>query len=261
VRRLAACALLIGLVAGCRPDTVAVSFHPKVGSTYRYVIDVKAISTTRLDGTAPDRKVEQVQLVAEHTVLSARRTGVRVRVSVGQPGQAAQSFVVRFDRSAQLQSIESAEGASAEIVGALGVPEIFPGATGPPAGRDLAPGDRWHVDRSVDVPGTEVPSRLRVDGRLVELGVVGKEDVARLESTARLPLRASAAASGGLLVLDGVQQIHQRASYDLDDGAVRRARTTTTGSFDIQVRPPEGTVATPVSGKLDVRVTSTTRRL
>lgn len=261
MRRLAGCALLLGFLVGCRPDTVAVAFRPKVGTTYRYVIDVKATSTTTLEGSDADRKVEDLRLVAEHTVLAAGPKGVRVRVLVGEPGTTAQAFVVRFDRAAQLQSIESVEGASAEIVGALGVPEIFPGATGAPAGRELAPGDRWHVDREVDVPGAEVPSRLRVEGRLVELGLAGDEKVARVSSTARLPLRASAGASGGLLVLDGTQRIAQRATYDLDDGAVRRASTTTTGRFHIQVRPPAGTIATPVPGTLDVRVTSSTRRL
>jgi hypothetical protein len=78
---------------------------------------------------------------------------------------------------------------------------------------------------------------------------------------ADLPLRASAVASGGLLVLDGTQHITQQATYDLDDGAIRGATTTTVGRFDVQVRPPAGTIATPVPGTLDVRVTSTTKRL
>jgi hypothetical protein len=261
VRRLAACALLLGVLAGCKPDTVVVSFRPKVGTTYRYVIDVKSTSTTAIQGSAPDTKVEQVQLLAEHTVLESGPDGVRVRVRVGEPGAAPQSFVVRFDRSAQLESIESAEDASAEIVGALGVPEIFPGATGPPAGRRLAPGDRWHVDARVEVPGTERASRLRVDGRLAELGLAGDAEVARIRSTAHLPLRATASASGGLLVLDGDQRIDQRATYDLDDGSVRSAHTTTTGHFEIEVQPPSGTIAAAVPGTLDVRVTSSTRRL
>jgi hypothetical protein len=261
VRRLAACALLLGLLAGCRPDTVAVSFRPKVGTTYRYEIRVKATSITSLEGSAPARKVEEVRLVAVHTVLAAGPDGARVRVLVGEPDTAAQAFIVRFDRAAQLESIDSVEGASAEIVGAVGVPEIFPGATGAPAGRRLAPGDRWTVDHTVAVPGAEQRSRLRVRGRLVELGLAGHEKVARVSSTAELPLRASAAAAGGLLVLDGDQRIEQRAAYDLDDGAVRGARTTTTGRFDIEVQPPAGTVATAVPGTLDVRVTSTTRRL
>jgi hypothetical protein len=261
VRRLAACALLLGLVTACRPDTVAVSFRPKVGTTYRYEIRVKATSTTTLDGNPPDRRVEEVRLVAVHTVLAAGADGVRVRVLVGEPGAAAQAFIVRFDRAAQLESIESVEGASAEIVGALGVPEIFPGATGVPAGRRLAPGDRWTVDRTVAVPGAEQRSRLQVRGRLVELGLAGHEKVARVTSTAELPLRASATTTGGLLILDGDQRIEQRASYDLDDGAVRGARTTTTGRFHVEVQPPAGTVAPAVPGTLDVRVTSTTRRL
>ena len=57
MRRLAACALILGVLAGCRPDTVSVSFHPAVGTTYRYVIDVRATSTTSLEGSEPDRKV------------------------------------------------------------------------------------------------------------------------------------------------------------------------------------------------------------
>jgi hypothetical protein len=261
VRRLAACALLPLALVACREHTVAVSFRPEVGATYSYEVRVRAESTTSIEGLEPEEKVEEVRLVAEHTVLDSGDDGVRVRVLVGEPGTTAQSFVVRFDRSAQLESIEAVEGGTDELVSILGVAEIFPGAAGVLPGRRLAPGERWSVEREVAVPGTEVPSEVRTTGRLVELGLDGDEEVARLSSRTVLPLSQLAPTASGLLILDGRQEIAQRATYDLDDGAVRSARATTTGHFDIQVRPPEGTVAPPVPGTLDVRVTSRTRRL
>jgi len=264
VRRLAANALalvLLPMLAGCRPDTVAVSFRPAVGATYRYEVRVESETTTTLEGGTPQRKVSEVRLVAEHTVLEAGRKGVRVRVLVGEPGTTAQAFVVRFDRSAELVSIESAEGASDEFIGALGIPEIFPGAGGTPPDRRLGPGDEWSLVRPVRVPGADRPARLRTRGRLVELGLAGDEKVARLRSTAELPIQATTLSASGALALDGRQRIEQRATYDLDDGAVRGATATTTGHFRIEIAPPFGSTAPAVPGTLDVRVTSTTRRL
>ena len=260
MRRLAACALLLATVAGCRPDTVAVSFHPEVGAAYRYEVRVTSDSTTTLEGAAPEHRHEDITLIAEHTVLDSGPDGVRVRVVVGEVGAAAQAFVVRFDRTALLQSIESVEGEPADIVGALGVPEIFPGAAGAPPKR-LAPGARWTVDRVVHVPGADAASRLHSEGQLDELGVAAGKHVAHLSSTALLPLLTTSTTADGTLRISGRQRIVQRATYDLDDGAVRAAAATTTGHFRLRVRPPVGTIAPAVPGTLDVRVTSRTKRL
>ena len=261
MRRLAACLLVLGALAACRPDTVRIAFRPEVGSTYRYVVDVRSVSTTRIDGAEPQRREEEVRLVAEHTVLARSGDGgVRVRVLVGEPGTAAQAFVVRFDRAAQLESIESVEGDQPDISGALGVPEIFPGAAGAPPVA-LGPGDEWSVDRRIVVPGTLGRTRLRVQGRLDQLGVTGDEQIARLVSTATLPLSTTTFTEDGTLEIEGRQRIAQRATYDLDDGAVRTVRSTTVGHFRLRVLPPPGAVADEVPGTLDVRVTSTTKRL
>ena len=261
MRRLAAALLAFAFLVGCRPDTVAVSFRPPVGAVYRYEIRVQAESTTTLEDGAPERKEEEVRLVSEHTVLASGRDGVRVRVLVGEPGELAQAFVVNFDRGAQLRSVESTEDASSDVVGALGVPEIAPGATGVPPGKRLAPGDTWDVTRQVVVPGADHPARLHTEGRLRELGVEGHEKVARVRSTTDLPIDASTTSERGSLRLDGTQRITQRATYDLDDGAVRRATATTVGRFRIFLLPPNDAGAEPIPGTLVVRVTSTTRRL
>lgn len=253
--------LLPVVLVACRDHTVALAFRPDIGSTYRYEVRVHAVSTTTLDGQDPERTEEEVRLIAEHTVLDAGPDGVRVQVLVGEPGTSAQVFVVEFNRAHQLESIESTEGVPADVVGALGVPEIFPGGAGGPPARRLAPGERWSVDRRITVPGAQQPSRLRVSGRLTELGLAGDEEVARVHTETALPFVGTLATAAGVVVLDGRQHIDQRATYDLDDGAVRSVRATTAGTFDIRVQPPSGTIAEPVPGTLEVRVTSRTRRL
>ena len=140
------------------------------------------------------------------------------------------------------------------------MPEIFPGAAGAPPKR-LAPGEHWVVDRDVHVPGARKASHLHSEGRLVELGVTAGKHVARLRSTAVLPLDTTTISAGGTLRIEGRQRIEQHATYDLGDGAVRIAAATTTGHFRLRVTPPFGTVAPDVPGMLDVRVTSTTRRI
>ena len=57
------------------------------------------------------------------------------------------------------------------------------------------------------------------------------------------------------------QVIEQHATYDLADGSVREASSTTTGTFEVEVSPPVGTGSDPVPGRLSVRVTSSTERL
>jgi hypothetical protein len=256
VRRLAAVAAVL-LLAGCRAETVTVSFRPEVGATYRYEIEVTAETITRLEGSPLSRRTEQVQLVEDQTVLQRDADGVEVHVVVGEPGTAGQAFVVRLGRAAQLESITSTEGATPDVVGALGVNEIVPGTAGAPPGRALSPGERWRSSRWVQVPGAEGRTRLRTTGRLTELGLDGDIEVARFRSTTTLQLRATV----GSLELRGRQRIDQQAVYDLADGAVRRVTATTEGRFAIRALPPPGTDAQPVPGTLVVRVTSRTRRL
>jgi hypothetical protein len=237
---------------------VSVTFRPQVGDTYRYEVTVTSRSETRLEGEAPDVREDRVVLQSQHTVIEAGDEGVLVRVVLAQAGTVPQAFVVRFDRSAQLESVEAVEGPTDET-GGLGLSEIFPTAAGAPPDRPLQPGDRWDVDDQVLVPGSVRPARLRGTGRLVELGVVDGNPVARLASTATL--RLSSGSATGDLSLAGEQVIEQRATYDLADGSVRSARSTTLGTYAVEVRPPVGSGSGPVPGTLEVRIESSTRRL
>jgi hypothetical protein len=244
---------------------VRVTFRPSVGDVYRYAVTVRSRSEVRLPGEDPQVRDEQVVLQSEHTVLEAGRSGVRVRVILGDASGGVRTFVVHFDRAAQLESVESDDTSTVGetgAAGAFGIPEIFPAAAGAPPDRRLGPGARWQIDDLVVVPGSVGQARLRGEGRLVELGIEGGEDVARLATSAVLDLQTSRREGDGeLVVLDGEQTTRQRSTHDLDDGALRTASSTTEGTFELEVRPPYGQLRDPVRGTLTVRVTSRTTRL
>lgn len=260
--------LVCMLLTACRDDTVRVTFRPAVGAVYRYEVTVTSHSEVRLPGEPLEERDEQVVLQSEHTVLDAGEEGVRVRVILGDAAGSVRTFVVVFDRGAQLESVEAddaaldGESGAADASSSFGIPEIFPAAAGTPPDRRLEPGERWIVDDLVEVPGAVGPAQLLGEGRLVELGIDGGEHVARLATSAVLRLQtAQQDASGETVLLDGEQQTEQRSTRDLDDGAVRAASSTTTGTFALEIRPPFGQLRDPVRGTLTVRVTSKTVRL
>ncbi len=259
--------LCAGALSACRDDTVRVTFRPPVGAVYRYEVTVHSHSEVRIPGEEPEVNDEQIVLQSEHTVLDAGPEGVRVRVILGDAAGGVRTFVVVFDRAAQLESVEADDAApdqtdAADSASAFGIPEIFPAAAAAPPDRRLEPGQRWLVDDLVEVPGAVSPAQLSGQGRLAELGIEDGEDVARLVTSATLRVQtAQQDGSGETVLLDGEQTTEQRSARDLDDGAVRTASSRTTGTFALEIRPPFGELRDPVRGSLSVRVTSTTVRL
>ena len=264
MRRWTFVVVLLLAVTACEDDTVRVSFRPEVGAVYRYEVTVRSRSEVRLPGEEPEVHEEEITLQSKQTVLEAGPDGVRVQVILGDASGSVRTFAVRFDRAAQLESVESDDAGevSDDEPGVLGLSEIFPAAAGaPPEGR-LGPGERWAFDDQVSLPGTIGAAALTGGGRLVALAVQDGEDVAKVATSSRLELETEQqTAEGDLVRLDGVQVTEQRASHDLDDGAVRSASSTTEGTYALEISPPFGQLREPVPGTLRVSVTSTTRRL
>ena len=257
---LATLPALLG-VTGCEEGTVRLTFRPEVGATYRYEVEVRTVSEVDFGGAAPERREEDVVLTASHTVLRSGADGVQVRVLLESPGAPEQVFEVQFDRAAQLEGVQSIEGVPDERLGTLGISEIFPAAAGAPPDRPLAPGASWIIDDAIQLPQTGADTRLQGSGRLVELDVVGDEEVARLVSAARLPLESVLPTTGGMLRLEGEQVTEYTATHDLDDGAVREATSDTVGQFRLEVAPIDATQLDPVSGSMRVEISSRTRLL
>lgn len=268
-RALFALLALVGAggITACRDDTVRVTFRPAVGGVYRYEVSVRSHSEVRIPGETPEIRDERVVLQSEHTVLDAGPEGVRVRVILGDASGSVRTFVVVFDRAAQLESVETDDAGAGESdaagsASAFGISEIFPAAAGAPPDHRLSPGERWVIDDLVEVPGAVGQAQLVGEGRLAELGIADGEEVARLVTSSVLRLRSAQQDLGGeTVLLDGEQTTEQRSTHDLADGAVRSASSTTAGAFALEIRPPFGELRAPVRGTLTVTVTSKTERL
>lgn len=255
----AATAALAALLAACEPNTVSVSYRPEAGTRYRYAVTVDSDAVTRLAGQDAERTTRTTDLQVRHRVIGTGRSNAEVEVRLDPSSGPTRTFVVRFDRAAQVTEVERVEGLPAEVLGDLGLSELFPAAAGAPPDRPLAPGDRWAIDEPLRLTGLR-STRLRGQGRVVALGVIDGREVATLATTYRLPVRRTVDDPLGQLILDGEQETTTRTTRDLQDGAVQEATATTVGRFRVTVLPPPGTTGTPVEGTLTVTVTSRTRR-
>jgi hypothetical protein len=249
-----------GLLSACQPAGVELGFRPKPGSHYAYRVEVEAEVVTRIGDTARRRRVDHDILFADHSVLSAGPRSSRVEVRLRGDDQPTRTFVVRLDRAAQLAEVQRIEGLPASALGTLGLSEIFPAAAGAPPDRMLALGDRWRIDEPLTLPGSS-QSRLVGEGRLLELGVVDGREVARVESTFRLPVQRSSDEPQGRLLLDGTQTVRSRSTTAVADGAVEKVETETRGTFRLTLLPKDDPTGTGVPGELEIVVRSVTRRL
>ena len=182
---LAATAVL--LLSACKPGAVRVDFRPRSGSTYTYAIDVKAATTTAIEGRAPTVSSNDEHLEARHVVQAIDGGGVVVDIKVTGASGPERPFEVTLDRAASLVEVQRVEDIPASVLGDLGLSEVFPAAAGAPPDRRLRPGTSWKIDEPVTLPGTRA-ERLTGSGRLVQLGVVDGRQVATIKSTYRLPV-------------------------------------------------------------------------
>jgi hypothetical protein len=259
VASLAVASLVVATGTGCGRGTVHIAFRPPAGAHYRYQVTVTARTVTTIGQDGPQTSRDHQVLRAEQAVLSVDGEGSRVQIRLTGQDSGTRTFVVRLDRAAQLAEVQRVEGLPASVLGDLGLSEIFPAAAGAPPDRALAPGDHWAVDEPVTLPGLS-PSRLRGDGRLTALGFVHGRKVATTETMFRLPIERTLDAPNARILLSGTQQTTSTATRALLDGAVQESHAVTTGRFTMTLLPPGGG-GPPVTGTLDLRVDSTTRRL
>jgi len=255
--------VLVALTAAaCRDDHVTIAYRPQPGATFTYEIHV-ASTTTNSFADRPvtaSPGVVPADFTARHRVLDAANGTNRVEVRLAREGGGERTFIMRFDRAAQLTAVESVEGIPAEALGSLGLPEIFPAAAGAPPDRPLRPGDRWTIDDHVQLAGMDAPTRLTGTGHLVELGVGDGHKTATVSSTTTLPLTSTNTTADGVQTLIGEQTTTITVVYDLADGSVRHSTAATTGQFKVLLGPPAGVAGTPIEGTLAVELRSEIRR-
>ena len=275
-------AVVAALLTGCQPDTVELRYRPVAGSRYIYRIVVHSRTVTTLDSQAPKEEVDEATLRAEHLVQrsDADGTDVEVRLTsvatdagllgviggtgggpVDGPVGSPSTFLVRLDRAAQLTEVQRVEGVDAQLLGDLGLSEIFPAAAGAPPDRPLHPGDSWEIDEPLRLAGL-APGHLRGRGRLVSLGVQDGRKIATVDTDADLAIRPDEVTLGkaGGVALTGTQTTRARVTRDVVDGAVQTVDATTTAVFRIILLPPPGALGPPVTGTLRVELHSLTTR-
>jgi hypothetical protein len=253
---IAAAVIAAMLTPGCGDDRVHIAFHPAPGATYDYDTTIESTTRTELHGRASVEEPQAVRLSSHQRVLDVAGATIRVEVTLTRPGSGARTYVMRFDRAAQLTAVESVEGIPAQSLGDLGLSEIFPAAAGAPPDRPLRPGDRWTIDDRVQLSASDPPTQLEGVGRLRELGVVDGHRTATVVSSTSLPLRSVTTSTATRQTLDGTQRTQLTIIYDLSDGAVQHVSSVTTALYAVTIEPPAGTAGDPIVGSLTVVVRS-----
>src|SRR5262249_42263248 len=143
-----ASALVLG---ACRPGAGRVDFRPSSGSTYTYAIDVKAATTTAIDGRAPSRSENDEHLEAHHLVQDGDGAAIDVRVTA--PGGAGRPSGVPPDGAASLVAVPRIEDTPSAGLGDLGLRGVFPAGAGALPDRKLRRGSSWRIEEPVTLPG------------------------------------------------------------------------------------------------------------
>lgn len=243
VRRTVAmmCALVASLgVAGCRESTVDLGFRPEPGAAYSYRYEIHAVVTRSLAGEDDEVSELDTVLLVDQEVLERTADGARVQVEIRRDGQAAVSAVALLDRAGSLQGIDAIDGFAVDPL-LTGAPVSAP--AGLPAGR-LRPGERWTIDGRT----------TSVTGRLQRLGVIQGEDVAVVQGTSTDEIDEDVAIGGSATTLRGGIRAASTTTYDLDDGAIRESSTSSRGTLDVLIAPPEGVTAEPVDGTISYEI-------
>ncbi|MDQ2826729.1 MAG: hypothetical protein M3Y04_07205 [Actinomycetota bacterium] len=247
-------------LTGCDKQAVRVGFRPDTGAVYRYEISVKSTTTTNLGDAAPQTSVDDVVLQSVETVLDSGPDAVRVRVQLTRAGSPDRTFVVRFDRGAQLAGVDAVDGLPPDVLGPDGLPEFLPAAATAPPDRPLSPGEKWKID-ATSTPAGGAPVRLQGSGQLVKVTTSAGRKVASIKADTTLPQSSTKPVGDATVTLDGTETTQSTATRTLSDGAVQESTSVTKGTFRLVLSPKPGQQAEPVPGTMSVEIRSQTRRL
>jgi hypothetical protein len=236
---------------GCRPNTVHLAFAPEVGATYRYRYVIEATITRAVEGEAPRATRLAVTVQSTQKVVEVTDDGARLEVTLTSSASTTPSqATVTVDRAGSLQAIQQIDGLPAGPTG-LSTDALLAAAATETPDRPLAVGDRWDI-REGTITG---------DGRLDRLRVLDDDPAAIVEIDLLEAFSSTEESEGSQVVLDGDLRTSATTAFDLGDGSVREGHTSSTGSVDVLVAPPEGVVAPAVNAVVTYDLQVTTERV
>jgi hypothetical protein len=240
------------LAPACRPDELALRYRFSSESflTYRLTADADAF----WDIGAPGTGSYSVTFRVSERIVSTDETGAVVAVTMQpeevteqglpSPGSEDRSFTLRVGQNGEVLEVIQVDGVPAI---ALDHDELaFIGTYRPPLPLDpVELHESWKARQEVTLEvlsqELETTGRLlglrREDSRLAELGYAGQG-----------PLTWETTLPQGEAKLTGTTTTEGRALFDIDEGHLRQATSTTSGDFDVRVAPTSGNV--PITGTL-----------
>jgi hypothetical protein len=224
-----------------------VSVEPRleVGDRARYRYEIAATINRSIDGAEPTTDEILTELVADQEVVAVSDDGAEAAVTLRREGAGPSTAQVLLDRSGAIRGIELVEGFSSGSLGLAELGPLMPPSTAPPA-IPLVPGSRWSISEG----------SLEGHGRLESLGIVDGAEVAVVHTSVAEAVDDAVAAGTSAVMLGGELRADTRASYDLEDGSVRRSTARSHGDVRARIDPPAGVDAAPALATItyDIRV-------
>ncbi len=258
LRRLFLLLLLVASTGACRPETVSLTYTLETGSVLTYRLAAHAEAEWDIAG--PGRGSYDAVFDVSETVLESDEEGAAIRVvmtptSVAEeglpsPGPATRTFTLRITAEGEVSEVVDVEGVPAEALDAedlsfIGTyrPRLPPQA--------VALGDEWRADQRLQIGPLFQHIQTRGELSALRLGADGTR-LARLGYEGEGPLVWTTELSGGSAELNGSARITSTATFAIDDGYLERARSSTAGTFAVQV--VQESRAPPIEGSLQLTV-------
>ncbi len=244
VKRAILFIFLAGALSACRPDTIALNYRFPPGEQIHYRMEAHAEARWNLEGRGVgtyDAVFDVVERVTEDTGEGAivRVTMTPVEVSekgLPSPGLDPRSFILRAGPNGEVLEVVEIEGVPA---GVLENDQIGLIATYRPP-LPIEPvrlNGTWNAQQQLELPS--VFQQVTTIGRLTMLERDADGRVAHIDYTGSGPLVRTLQLPQGQADLDGETEISIDADLDIDRGVLRGAVSSTTGTFDVRVVPPD----------------------
>jgi hypothetical protein len=245
-------ALLSGVLAGCRPDTVELGFEPVTGATYRFQYDITLHLEQALEGEEATATDHTSTVTAAVTILASTPEGARARLVVHRDGAADQTLTVLIDRAGSLRGIDAIAELPADTIGVGDLSALLGAAAAPPPSGPVGIGDTWTFG---------APGPVRGEARLDRFGVIDGEHAAWVSADLAQSVDDDIDAGPSGAHLAGDVRVEASTAYDVADGAVRRSHVSGHGDLDATILPPAGITATPARATITYDLEVTTTRL
>lgn len=238
--RLLTAVTLIALGAGCRPDTLDLAYGFESGSVLRYRLHATATASWDIGGQGRGgyeityEVVEAVgPLVDGGAEVSVAMTPLDIQSQgLPAPGPEERTFTLEVGPGGEVRRIIEVDGVSAQDVDPNDL--AFIGTYRPPLPLEpVTLHDTWSSEQQVSVG--RLFQEVRNLGRLERLGLEGKRKVARLSYAGEGPIRWATTLPQGRADLRGRAATTSEARFDIEEGALRGARSTTSADFEVAV--------------------------